>query len=165
MDEEKKPEGEAPPETAQPKLEPPASPIEGSAPAEAKPAEPRQSASPGAPKKPAEARPAGGQSAPLSADKPAAAAKPPAKPAAKPPPKKAATEMEVEPWEGPLVDSLKGRFGDEIKQFAAYRGQNFLVAETSSVIPILEFLKLFVGRIDSIDAGLIKQVDVGLVTL
>ena len=68
---------------------------------------------------------------------------PPPKPAAKPPPKKKVpTVMEVSPWEGPLADSLKERFGDQIKEFSSYRDQSFLVAELSAVVPIIEFLKL-----------------------
>ena len=67
----------------------------------------------------------------------------PAKPAAKPPPKKKVpTEMEVSPWEGALVDSLKERFGDRIKEFSTYRDQSFFVAELSVAVPIIEFLKL-----------------------
>ena len=67
----------------------------------------------------------------------------PPKPAAKPPPKKEVpTVMEVSPWEGPLVDSLKERFGDQIKEFSTYRDQSFLIAESSAVVPIIEFLKL-----------------------
>ena len=91
------------------------------------------------------------------ADKPsdpageAPAAKPPAKPAGETPPKPAAkppakkkvpTVMEVVPWEGPLVDSLKERFGDQVKEFSTYREQSFLVAELQAVVPIIEFLKL-----------------------
>ena len=67
----------------------------------------------------------------------------PPKPAAKPPPKKKVpTVMEVSSWEGPLVDSLKERFGDRIKEFSSYREQSFLIAELSAVVPIIEFLKL-----------------------
>ena len=67
----------------------------------------------------------------------------PPKPAAKPPPKKKVpTVMEVSPWESPLVDSLRERFGDQIKEFSSYRDQSFLVAELSAVVPIIEFLKL-----------------------
>ena len=63
----------------------------------------------------------------------------PPKPAAKPPPKKEVpTVMEVSPWEGPLVDSLKERFGDQIKEFSTYRDQSFLIAESSAVVPIIE---------------------------
>ena len=79
------------------------------------------------------------------------AAKPPAKPAGETPPKSAAkppakkkvpTVMEAVPWEGPLVDSLKERFGDQVKEFSTYREQSFLVAELPAVVPIIEFLKL-----------------------
>ncbi len=67
----------------------------------------------------------------------------PSQPAAKPPPKKKVpTVMEVSPWESPLVDSLRERFGDQIKEFSTYRDQSFLVAELSAVVPIIEFLKL-----------------------
>ena len=66
-----------------------------------------------------------------------------AKPAEKPPPKKKAPAvMEVSPWEEPLVDALKERFGEQVKEFSSYRGQNFLVAELAAVIPIIEYLKL-----------------------
>ena len=69
--------------------------------------------------------------------------KPAAKPTAKSPPKKKVpTVMEVVPWESPLVDSLRERFGDQIKEFSSYREQSFLVAELPAVIPIIEFLKL-----------------------
>jgi NADH-quinone oxidoreductase subunit C len=149
MDEEKKPEGEAPPEIEQPKSEPPAAPVEGAAPAEAKPAEPEKPAPAATPEVAAKPAPPPALQAAAAPEKPAAAKpaapeKPTAtaKPAAKPPPKKAPTEMEVEPWEGPLVESLKRRFGDEIKQFSSYRCQDFLIADAPSVIPILEFLKL-----------------------
>lgn len=140
MDDEKKPEGAAPPETEQPKSEPPASPVEAAVSVEAKPAEPEKPAPAATPEKADQPAPAE-----AAAAKPAPAAKPPAeaKPAAaKPPPKKVPTEMEVEPWEGPLVDSLKARFGDEITQFATFRDQAFLIADLTAVIPILDFLKL-----------------------
>jgi len=81
----------------------------------------------------------------VSASKPAAesAEKPAAKPAAKPPPKKKAPAvMEVSPWEGPLVDALKERFGAQVTEFLSYRDQDFLVAELSAAIPIIEYLKL-----------------------
>ena len=82
---------------------------------------------------------------PAGPEKPAAPAAPPAaKPAApaahaapKPPPPMAAT-----PWESDLTRSLKAQFGDKILEFASYLGQNFLVARTEAVVPILEFLKL-----------------------
>ncbi len=66
---------------------------------------------------------------------PAAGAKPE-------PPKKAPPGMATTPWEGPLVDALKERFGPQIKEFSVYRDQSFLVAELPAVIPILEHLKL-----------------------
>lgn len=69
--------------------------------------------------------------------------KPGEKPAVKPPPKKKAPPtMETSPWEGPLVDALKERFGEQIKEFATYREQPFLIAELDSVVPIIEYLKL-----------------------
>jgi NADH-quinone oxidoreductase subunit C len=37
---------------------------------------------------------------------------------------------------------LKEQFGDQISECSTYLGQNFLVAQPESVIPILEFLKL-----------------------
>ena len=73
--------------------------------------------------------------------KPQPPAKPqaaPAKPAPKPKPP---AEMVTENWEGDLPALLKEHFGDEIVQFAGYLGQNFLVAKTASVVPILEFLR------------------------
>ncbi|MDA1315472.1 MAG: NADH-quinone oxidoreductase subunit C [Acidobacteria bacterium] len=140
MDEEKKPEGAAPPETEQPKSEAPAAPVEAAGSSAAKPAKPEKAVSTATPEK--ADQPKGTEKAApaeAAAEKPAAAAKPPAE---KPTPKKPSDEMEVEPWEGPLVDSLKARFGDEIKQFAVFREQAFLIADTAAVIPILEFLKL-----------------------
>lgn len=83
------------------------------------------------------AKPPSEASAPKSAEKPAA--KPPPKP---PPRKKAPAVMEVSPWEDPLTDALKERFGEQIKEFSSYRGQNFLVAELPGVLPIIEYLKL-----------------------
>ena len=50
--------------------------------------------------------------------------------------------MEVEPWQGPLVDALKERFGDAIREFSTYRGQDFLVADLSSAVSIIKYLKL-----------------------
>ena len=167
MDEEKKPEGQSAPEAEQPKGESPAQSVEGAsaevvpasepkpteavpaAPAPEKPAEPAAASPSPATEKPTVEKPAADKPAatdkPAAAEQPAAAAKPApeAKPAAKkPPPKKVPTVMEVEPWEGPLVDSLKARFGDEIMEFSTYRGQDFLVADLPVAIPILEFLKL-----------------------
>ena len=87
----------------------------------------------------------GGETPPKPAAKPPPklGGETPPKPAAKPPPKKKVpTVMEVSPWESPLVDSLRERFGDQIKEFSTYRDQSFLVAELSAVVPIIEFLKL-----------------------
>ena len=119
-----------------------------------------QPASPAAPD--ADRTPAAAESAPKpaadpSAAKPAAAASdaPPVKPAAeaapaaraedKPaPPKKPAKKpavMETEPWVGPLVDALKERFGDKIREFLSYRSQNFLIADLDAAVSIIEYLK------------------------
>ena len=88
-----------------------------------------------------ESKPGAGKPSEPAGETPAA--KPPPKPAAKPPPKKKVpTVMEVSPWESPLVDSLRERFGDQIKEFSSYRDQSFLIAELSAVVPIIEFLKL-----------------------
>jgi NADH-quinone oxidoreductase subunit C len=65
--------------------------------------------------------------------KPAAAAHAPPKPPA---------PMAATPWEGELPAQLKERFGDQISEYSTYLGQNFLVAKTDAVIPMLEFLKL-----------------------
>jgi len=64
--------------------------------------------------------------------------KPPAAQAAPKPP----AAMAVSPWESPLTARLKERFGDAVTEYSSYLGQNFLVAEPGSVIPILEFLKI-----------------------
>ncbi|MBZ5592413.1 MAG: NADH-quinone oxidoreductase subunit C [Acidobacteriia bacterium] len=50
--------------------------------------------------------------------------------------------MASTPWEGEIPGQLKERFGDQIRECAAYLGQNFLAAKPDAVIPILEFLKL-----------------------
>ncbi len=92
-----------------------------------------------------EGPPSSGDSAakPAGAPPEARVSKPAAEPAAKPPPKKKAPAvMEVSPWEGPLVDALKERFGEQVKEFLSYRDQNFLVAELPAAIPIIEYLKL-----------------------
>ncbi len=116
---------------------------------------------PAEPKKPAESVPAPppAAAAPAAAegDKPTPAAKPdaaaatvpagakPAAPATKKPPPKPAPKkpaiMETEPWEGPLVDALKGRFGDKISLFGTYREQDFIEADISAAYDIVEFLK------------------------
>lgn len=108
-------------------------------PDEEKPAgEPASSDQTPAPEKPQPAAPA---------EKPAAAAeKPAAKPAPKaegekPAAKKAPAGMAATPWEGPLVDRLRERFGEEITEFATYQGDQFLVAKLPGVFPILQYLK------------------------
>ena len=89
-------------------------------------------------------KPAAEATSEASAPKPAGepAANPPPKP---PPKKKAPAVMEVSPWEGPLADALKERFGEQVKECLSFRGQNFLVAELPGVIPIIEYLKLEQG--------------------
>jgi NADH-quinone oxidoreductase subunit C len=76
--------------------------------------------------------------------KPGEGAKPaevvPAKPVPKPVVKKP-TIMETVPWEGPLVDALKGRFGEKISLFGRYREQDFIEADISAAYGIVEFLK------------------------
>ena len=135
MADENRPEGEAPPDSTPPTSDKPTEPqvsppsVSSEAAPEAKPA--------------AEAAPAAEKPAAPSGDaataKPAAAEKPAA--AAKPPPKKAPTVMEAEPWEGPIADGLKQRFGDSIKECSTYRGQDFVVADLPSVIAIINHLK------------------------
>ncbi|HWB97408.1 MAG TPA: NADH-quinone oxidoreductase subunit C [Bryobacteraceae bacterium] len=83
-----------------------------------------------------------------SADKLAQPAAQPAKPAAPKAPAahaaapKAPPVMAVTPWEGELVQQLRERFGDRIREYSSYLGQNFLIAQPEALIPILEFLKL-----------------------
>lgn len=50
--------------------------------------------------------------------------------------------MAVTPWQSPLTEKLKSRFGDSIREFSTYVGQNFLVADLAAVFPILEFLRI-----------------------
>ena len=126
MADENRPEGEAPPDSTPPTSDKPTEPqvsppsVSSEAAPEAKPA--------------AEAAPAAEKPAAPSGD--AATAKPAAteKPAA-------ATVMEAEPWEGPIADGLKQRFGDSIKECSTYRGQDFVVADLPSVIAIINHLK------------------------
>ena len=60
---------------------------------------------------------------------------PPKKPAKKP------AVMETVPWEGPLADALKERFGDKIKNCLSYREQNFLIADLDAAVSIIDYLK------------------------
>lgn len=122
MADENKPEGGVPPESGSSAKSP-----------EAKPAEAAPPAAPDA-RAAAEEKPA--------VTKPAVPAEKPAAPAKKPAPPKAPAVMEVEPWEGPIADGLQRRFSEAIRECSVYRGQPFAVADLSSVIPILEYLKL-----------------------
>ena len=124
MADENKPEGGVPPESGSSAKSPQAKPAAAAEkPAVTKPAAPA--------KKPA-----------APAKKPAAPAKKPAAPAKKPAPPKAPAVMEVEPWEGAIPDGLKRRFSEAIRECSVYRRQPFAVADLSSVIPMLEYLKL-----------------------
>lgn len=75
--------------------------------------------------------------------------KPAAKPAEKPAAKaegekhaaKAPAAMATTPWEGPLVDRLRQRFGEEISGCFSYQGDQFLVAKLPGVFAILQYLK------------------------
>ena len=85
----------------------------------------------------------GGSEAPLPAGGEAAGqpAKPtPPKPAAAPP--KPPATMAATPWESDLARELKERFGGQIGAASTYLGQNFIAAQPSSAIPILEYLRL-----------------------
>ena len=53
--------------------------------------------------------------------------------------------MQTTPWEGELPARLTERFGSAIPEFSTYLEQNFLVATASSVLEIIEFLKLEAG--------------------
>jgi NADH-quinone oxidoreductase subunit C len=57
-------------------------------------------------------------------------------------PPKPPAAMAATPWESPFTARLKERFGDQIREFSTYVGQNFLVCEPAAVIPILEHLKI-----------------------
>ncbi|MFB3830076.1 MAG: NADH-quinone oxidoreductase subunit C [Bryobacteraceae bacterium] len=50
--------------------------------------------------------------------------------------------MAASPWESDITGQLKERFGEDIREFSTYLGQNFLVAKPEAVVPILEYLKL-----------------------
>ncbi|MFB3812712.1 MAG: NADH-quinone oxidoreductase subunit C [Terriglobales bacterium] len=71
----------------------------------------------------------------------AAAAKPPAPPAAKPavPPKPAGPVPE--PWNAPLPNGLKSRFGSGIKEASTYVGQNYVVVDKAVVREVLQILR------------------------
>ena len=91
---------------------------------------------------------------PAPAEEPAAkAAQPAQKPAAMPAEKpvakaegekhaaKAPAAMATTPWDGPLVDRLRQRFGEEISGCFSYQGDPFLVAKLPGVFAILQYLK------------------------
>lgn len=82
-----------------------------------------------APERPAAAAPA----APAVPAKPAVAAKPavPAKPAAPAP----------EPWDAPLPNGLKNRFGSAVREASTYLGQNYLVIDAAVIHDVLQLLR------------------------
>jgi NADH-quinone oxidoreductase subunit C len=49
--------------------------------------------------------------------------------------------MVTTPWQDELTEALKLEFPNEIKEFASYLGQNFLVAQAPAVVPILHYLR------------------------
>jgi NADH-quinone oxidoreductase subunit C len=55
---------------------------------------------------------------------------------------KAPAKMATTPWESGLTSQLKQHFGDQILEFSAYLGQEFLVIKPEAIVSILEFLKL-----------------------
>jgi NADH-quinone oxidoreductase subunit C len=114
MPDEEKPAGDSAP--SEPKAAP-----------ESSPATPGQAATEGA--KP---------TAPSAAPKPKPAAE---KHGEKEEAKKAPAAMAVTPWQGPLVDRLRERFGDDISEFSHYQGDNFLVARLPACFAILQYLK------------------------
>lgn len=71
--------------------------------------------------------------APAVPAKPAAAAKPavPAKPAAPAP----------EPWDAPLPNGLKNRFGSAVREASSYLGQNYLVIDAAVIHDVLQLLR------------------------
>ena len=50
--------------------------------------------------------------------------------------------MAATPWDSELAKQLKERFGDQVSECSTFLGQNFIVAKTDAVIPVIEFLKL-----------------------
>jgi NADH-quinone oxidoreductase subunit C len=155
MPDEEKPAGE--PASSDQKPAPESTPAAEAQPpgAEAKPSEAAPAAKPAPPAAAEGEKPAAAEAvakpavAKPAAEKPAAekpAAKPAEKPAAKaegekPAAKKAPAGMATTPWEGPLVDRLRERFGEEITGFSTYQGDSFLVANLPGVFPILQYLK------------------------
>ncbi len=102
----------------------------------AKPEAPTQAAAPAATEKPAPvaAKPETGAAAKPAAPAAAAAAKP-AAPVAKPPAKPEGPKPE--PWDSPLVATLKAQYGSGIKEASTYVGQNYLGVDSTIVYEIL----------------------------
>ena len=100
-----------------------------------------------APQKPAADKPAPAEIAkPAVPATPAAAAPPkPAAPAAAAPPKPAVPPKPpaptVQPWNTPLTDRLKARYGTGIRESVSYVGQPYLVVDRSLVYEILGSLR------------------------
>jgi NADH-quinone oxidoreductase subunit C len=100
------------------------------------PAIPETAAKPATPEAPKAAAPAA----------PAAAAPPkPAAPAAAAPPKPAVPPKPpaptVQPWNTPLTERLKAKYGTGIREAVSYVGQPYLVIDRSVVYEILEILR------------------------
>jgi NADH-quinone oxidoreductase subunit C len=97
------------------------------------------------PQKPAEAaKPATPEAA--NPATPAAAAPPkPATPAAAAPPKPAVPPKPpaptIQPWNTPMTDRLKAKYGTGIRESVSYVGQPYLVVDRSLVYEILEILR------------------------
>jgi NADH-quinone oxidoreductase subunit C len=97
------------------------------------------------PQKPAEAaKPATPEAA--NPATPAAAAPPkPATPAAAAPPKSAVPPKPpaptIQPWNTPMTDRLKAKYGTGIRESVSYVGQPYLVVDRSLVYEILEILR------------------------
>jgi len=138
MPDDQKPSGDAPPESSQPPEGTPSDSSKAAAGGGTPPGKPPEKAPP--PSAAAQEKPAGAGAEPAAKAAPDAAKAPPPKPAAKKP-----EVMAVSPWEGPLVDRLKERFGEQITEFSSYQGQDFLVAKLPAAVPILEHLKLQEG--------------------
>jgi NADH-quinone oxidoreductase subunit C len=76
-------------------------------------------------------------STPATPPKPPAAAAPPAKPAAAPP--KPAAPVPT-PWDSPMVQKLKGKYGSGIEALN-YLGQNYMTVDRSLIPEILHVLR------------------------
>jgi NADH-quinone oxidoreductase subunit C len=123
MPDETKPNDQSAPEPQKPAADKPATPE-----AAAKPTPEAASPKPAAPATPAAA-------APPKPAAPAAAAPPkPAVPAKPPAPT-------VQPWNTPLTDRLKAKYGTGIRESVSYVGQPYLVVDRSLVYEILEILR------------------------